>query len=246
MNETMDYIDRYFQKSLSKIEAAQFEERCQTDEDFADSVAFYIMSREAVRQKLVEEKSAVWAATENVTEAKVVPISPVRRKSFTQWISYAAAACVLLIVGLFYLYPKASPQSLAHNYVQENLLHLSHTMDGSTDSMQKGIDAYNNTNYTEALTLFAALYKSHPDNNEALENAGLVYLKQKDYDRALAQFTELSNKKLVSNRGLFLKAVTLLERAASGDEAAAKRLLEKVRDERLEGDEEAAKWLKKW
>lgn len=246
MNEALDYIDRYFQKGLTEAEAKDFEGRCQTDEDFADTVAFYIMSRQAAKEKLVEEKASVWPANERPPETNVVPMAPVRRQPFKLWISYAAAACVLLLIGLFFLFPKSTPQSLAHVYVQKNLSQIGHTMDGATDSMQKGISAYNDGKYAEALALFTALYKANPDNNDALEYAGRSCLKQKNYEEALALFTELANKKLVSNRGPFLKAVTLLERNAAGDKEAAKKLLERVRNEELEGSNQAADWLNKW
>lgn len=245
MNETLHYIDTYFQNGLGDAEKGRFEERCQTDEAFAEAVAFYIMSREAARQELLAQKAKAWAGEEG-EKASVAPAAPVRRIAFSRWAGYAAAACVTVFVGLYFLYPSATPPRLAHAYVQDSLSTLSHTMDGSTDSLQQGITAYNGGNYAEAVTLFTALYKSDPNNIDALENAGVVYLKQKDYDQALARFTELAGKKLWINRGLFLKAVTFLERNAAGDKEAAKRLLEQVRDEKLEGSGKATEWLNKW
>lgn len=244
MDETLHYIDSYFQNGLSETEKGRFEERCQQDEAFAGAVAFYVMSREAARQELLEQKAKAWTDSDEAANANVKP-APVRTIFWRRWAAAAAAACVALATGAYYLLFSVSTQRLAHHYIQDSLSHIGHTMDGSTDSLQQGITDYNSGNYTEAAAVFTALYKSHPDNNEALENAGIAYLRQKAYDQALAQFTELSNKKLVSNRGLFLKAVTLLDRNAAGDKEAAKPLLEKVRDEKLDGNQQAADWLDK-
>lgn len=246
MNETLDYIDAYFQKQLSEAEKDRFEERCVRDEDFAADVAFYISSREAVRQKLLEEKTKAWSAEEGAGDGKVVAMGPARQKPFARWLAYAAAACVTIFIGLYFLYPSATPQTLAHAYVKETLSHLDHTMDGSRDSLQQGITAYNDGRYDEALALFAGVYKAHPDNSDALQYAGRVYLQQKAYDKALAQFGELSGKKLFSNWGPFLTAVTLLDRNRAGDKEAAKALLEQVRDQHLDGEKEAGEWLRRW
>lgn len=246
MDETLRYIDSYFQNGLGDAEKQRFEKRCQTDEAFADAVAFYIMSREAARQELLAEKGPAWLAAEEPQTAKAAPLAPVRKMFWQRWMAAAAAACVALATVVYYFLFSATPQSFAHTYVQENISRLYHTMDGSMDSLQQGIGAYNSGNYTEALALFSAVYKAHPDNSDALQYAGLSCLRQKKYSEALAQFTELSNKKLVSNPGLFLKAVTLLERNAAGDKGDAKRLLERVRNEKLENHKEAAEWLSKW
>lgn len=246
MDETLHFIDSYFQNGLSEAEKQRFEERCQHEEAFADAVAFYVMSREAAREELLVEKTKAWTGEEERDKARAAPAAPLRKMPFSRWAAYAAAACVTIFIGLYFLYPSATPQSLAHTYVQENLSHIPQTMDGSRDSLQKGIGAYNSGNYTEALALFSALYEGHPDNSEALEYAGRAYLRQKKYNEALAQFTQLANKKLVSNAGLFLKAVTLLERNAAGDKEIAKGLLERVRNEKLENGKEAAEWLRKW
>lgn len=62
---------------------------------------------------------------------------------------------------------------------------------------------------------------------------GLVYLVTNNYDKVLQQFEELATRKdLYRNPGLFLKAVTLLNRNREGDKAQAKGLLERVVNER--------------
>lgn len=242
MSETLDYIESYFEKKLSAAEKQRFEERIAQDETFAGEVAFYISLREAIRQKLAEQKKLDWQDGQQSIPAA----APVKKISVRSWLPYAAAACLLLAIALYLFLPSETPQRLAGTYITQHLTHLSQTMDGSKDSLQEGIGAYNRGDYNRALLLFQGVYQSHPDNSDAKQYIGLVYLMQNDYDNALQHFDELAAKKLFSNPGPFLKAVTLLKRNKSGDKELAKTLLEHVRDQQLEGRAEAAEWLKRW
>lgn len=237
MDEQSEYIEAYFEKQLSGAERKQFEERCVQDRVFAKEVAFYISSREAIRQELLEQKKVLWASGAVNSRKMTIRI----------WLPYAAAACVILFFALYFLYSSSAPERMASKYIQENLSQLSQSMDASPDSLQQGIAAYNNKDFNTALQLFENLYKSHPENNNALKYAGLVYLSIKNYDKAIRMFDELAGKKgLYSNPGLFYKAIALLQRNKGTDEDQAKQLLEKVVSQQSDGSTEAVKWLKEW
>lgn len=247
MSETLGYIEDYFEEKLSSAEKQIFEDRCIQDESFAGEVAFYITSREAVRQKLLEQKREQWSVDEQgINTSTPTAAAPVKKLGFRKWLPYAAAACLLLAMTVYFLYPAKTPRQLAADYVK-SLTHIGQNM-GTADSLQQGIEDYNNGNYNKALALFEGVYQVQPENSDAKEYMGRVYLMTKDYDKALVHFDELSQKKdLVSNPGVFLKAVTLLERNKRGDKEAAKLLLEQVvGNKRLEHKKEAAEWLKKW
>jgi tetratricopeptide (TPR) repeat protein len=120
-------------------------------------------------------------------------------------------------------------------------------MDASHDSLQSGIEAYNNKDYDKALQLFLGVQKSDSANSDAKKYAGLGYLRQQNYDKAVQQFDELANMRgLHSNPGDFLKAVSLLERNRTGDKEEAKILLQKVVNEKEENYQEAEKLIKKF
>lgn len=249
MSETLEYIEAYFEKGLSNLERQLFEERCVNDEDFAKEVAFYIVSRQAMREELLDKKKQQWREYENDLIETAAPASrPVRKISFRNWLPYAAAACILLAVALVYFFTSSdTPQRFAENYIKNNYSQLSQNMDASTNSLQQGIAAYNKKDYDKALLLFQNVYDTHPDNSDAKKYLGLVYLVRKDYDKALVHFDELAQKKgLFSNPGLFLKALTLLERNKGSDKDAAKRLLEQVVVDKLEHSKEAEELLRKW
>jgi tetratricopeptide (TPR) repeat protein len=243
MNEIEAYAEAYFSRQLSSAEMKQFEERCIQDAVFARQVAMFISMEEGIRQQLLEEKKQQWRAIS--TNKGTTTVAPVRKLAIRKWMMYAAAACVLVAVALIFTFRSASPQQLADEYLTQHYTYLSQTMNVSSDSLQQGIAAYNNKDYNKALQFFEAVYQSHPANSKAKKNIGLVYLHTKQYDKALQQFEELANTPgLHENSGLFLMAITLLERNKSGDEGRAKELLQQVVQQKTEGSKEAAKWLK--
>lgn len=244
MNELWNYIDDYFNELLPPEEKQKFEQRCETDEQFANEVAMYISSRDALRAELLEQKKNEWkllgttpVVEINKTETKVVNIN--------RWYLLAAAASVIGIVFLLLPFGK-NANELANAYVKNNLEQLSVTMDGSKDSLQTAINLYNKKEYANALIIFNDLYAKDSTQTDALKFAGLTYMMQNNPDDAIKKFDELAAKQyLFSNPGLFYKALVLLKRNKSTDFDEAKKILQQVADQQLEGSKEAAAWLKK-
>jgi len=241
--DNFDYIESYFDGHLGAEEKREFEDRCAVDEAFGQDVAFYVQTRQALRAELLDRKRAEWSALGANPAVRQVRPAPVR-----QIIRISAAAVILLAaVALYLLFRPAGPSQLAASYIHTHYHQLSQTMDGSADSLQQGITAYNNRQYPQALAFFTGILRAHPRNPDALLYSGVVYLRLKNYDEALTQFDGLAGiAGLYSNPGMFLKAATLLQRDAPGDRAAARRLLQEVVRRQLEGSAEAAAWLKEF
>jgi hypothetical protein len=250
MSENDEYIEAYFAKELNEAEKNQFEERCVQDEVFARQVAFYISTREAIRQTLLEQKAQIWPEKDDnaKAQARVRNISSDKKKGMSiGWWPFAAAASFLIVIAGYFLFQSQTPSQRADRYIKQHYTELSQTMNASGDSIQQGIAAYNDKDYRSALRIFHRIDDSHPGNPNVKKYIGLVYLVTKEYDQALLQFDELYTKKDVyKNPGLFLKAVTLLERNQNGDKEQAKQLLEQVVNENEEGSNEARQWLEKW
>ena len=246
MQDTWEYIESYFTQVLSSEERKNFEARIEQDSLFAKEVAFYLTARSAARDVLMEEKQSAFADID-VATTKMVKTAPVRRILTSKWLPYAAAACLVLIIALYFIFQSPTPAQLAANYIHNTYNHLSLTMDASRDSMQLGMAAYNNQQYTVALSYFKGIADNYPNNSTAKKFAGLSYLQLKDYDNSLELFRSLAAMKgLFSNEGDFLEAITLLQRNAPGDKERAKMLLQKVVSENEDGSEEAKEWLEKW
>ena len=243
MNNSIEYIESYFQETLNENEKRSFEKRCEQDEDFAKEVAFYLTTRQALREELLTQKQAEWKEQEN-HEEELPSIAPAKRSIFRTWVTYAAAACLLLAVSVYLFERSSSAQQLAANYVTTTYSQLGQIM-GPRTTMATGIEAYNNKDYNKASQVFEEVAKNDTANSYAIQYAGLAYLQVKNYDGALAKFDALSRMSLFSNPGDFLKAVTLLERNQAGDKDEAKLLLQKVVNGNEDGSEEAKEWLKK-
>ena len=119
-------------------------------------------------------------------------------------------------------------------------------MSSTQDEMQKGLNLYNEGKYEEALQQFDNILKTDPSSPDAKKYAGIAALQLKKYDKALDYFTRLEKQPgLFSNPGLFYHALTLLKRNLPGDKQQARRLLEQVVQNNLEGKDTAQEWLKK-
>jgi tetratricopeptide (TPR) repeat protein len=238
MDEGFEYIEDYFQKRHTEAEKRQFEDRCSSDESFAGDVAFYVMSRQAAREELLQQKMAEWN----------LPGEQASRKHGRQrlsWLPYMAAAVVVLVVlGYFFSRP-TDPRQLAEKYIDTHFSRLSQTMGGPIDSLQLGIQAYNDGHYDKALTIFETLYSTHPENSDATKYAGIVCLGTKNYDKALTWFALLEgHQERFANPGAFYEALTLLMRDGKNDREKAKRLLQRVIDTHQEGEQDAVAMIR--
>ncbi len=210
VDDNMEFIEAYFKNQLIAAEKIRFEERCTDDELFARQVAIYITAEEGIRQKLLQEKKQQWRGNDANSEGAAV--IPMKKAVLRKWLPYAAAACLVFAVTLFFLLRPETPQQLAAKYIREHFILLSQTMNASKDSLQQGFAAYNDKDFNKALQIFKEIYRTHPGNSIAKKHIGLVYLVTKDYDKALKEFDELTQMKdAYRNPGYFLKALTILQ-----------------------------------
>lgn len=240
--DTMDFIESYFNQTLSEEERSEFERRCVEDTAFAHDVAFYVAARESLRENLLQQKQTTWQ--QNKVEEE--PFIPRLKRSFTsRWISYAAAACLVLAVSVYLFETNSAPSRLADNFIKSNYNTLSQNMSADSDALALGKTAYNEKKYDDALSYFKSVEQHDGENSEAKQYTGLAYLQKDEYDSAIKQFDELSSMRIFSNPGDFLKAVSLMKRNKPGDKEKAKLLLQKVISQREEYIEQARDWEKK-
>lgn len=237
MNE-FDQIDDYFGNRLTANDRATFEQSLRTDPRLADAVAFYLLTKQTAQTEAHEARKAEWAALRK----KPTPV----RTLGGGWAYMAAAACVVVLLGLgwYFLRPQPSATELAEKYIKTELQELTITMDAQADSLKQGAELYNAGNITEAAPIFNDLSLRDPGNELALKYAGIVSLRQGNYDQAIDQFHRLSLRTdLFANPGTFYEALTYLKRNQSGDLVKARQLLQVVVKMKLEGEKVAEKWL---
>ena len=240
MNETLNYIDNYFNGHLTTVEKGEFESKCEADPAFAEEVAMFISLRDGLKRQLYEQKKKefddIYRESLNTDRGSI--------GIFRQFIPYLAAACLVLVVALVFLLKQDLPESLASNYIDKNLKTLSATM-GNADSLQVGIAAYNAKNYNEAERIFKFLLTNESVSDKALAYLGVVYMVTERYTELLIQFDNLSKRtNLFANPGLFYKALVLLKRSEGDDRVTAKKILQEVIAKDLPGRREAETWIK--
>lgn len=249
-------IENYLAGEMSDTEKLDFEKRLQSDTELSSLFHLYQeinLSMQNDRKIEVERRELEttlqrlgkqYFEPETAGPGKVVKIS--RSRLYLRAMT-VAASLILIIAAWFMFFNQPDARQQADAYVKNSLATLSQTMDGAKDSLQQGIAAYNNKDYATALNIFEAVQAAHPDNSDALQYAGIAHLATGNYDAAITKFNELSAKKqLFSNPGLFLKAVTLLQRNKPGDKDEARTILQQVVNENLENTAEAQKMLQNW
>jgi tetratricopeptide (TPR) repeat protein len=257
--DNLDYIESYFSNEPDSERAREFEKRIETDPGFAEDVAFYLSVLNVSREKSQEERKqhfkAIYQQNQDSgtqagkTGSDTVPFNKTYgRRPVRKLIYYIATAAIVtgIIFGTNIFMNAASPKQLADQYIKENLQTLSVTMGSKSDSLQTGLQLYNDGKFNEALVQFESMVRSDSSFFTAKEYAGLSALQLKEYNRALVWFEALETHTLQVNPALLYQAITLMERNQTGDVAKANVLLKKIVAQDLEGKEKAQEWLGKW
>lgn len=253
--ERFEKFEKYLQGEMGEEEKTVFEAELSSNEELNSEFKVYrtIETEMSVNEQNSGHENELKSSLEILNARYFKPrqegstklVSLYSNKLFKAAMAIAAGLVVLLAAYFVFIQPVQDPQYLANHYIETHLQQLSQTMDASADSLQLGISAYNNKEFDKALHFFRGVQDDQPENSEAIKNAGFAYLVTEDYDKALQQFDNLAAmKNLYSNPGLFLKAVTLIQRNEEGDIQEAKQFLEQVVKEEAEGSDQAEEWLK--
>jgi tetratricopeptide (TPR) repeat protein len=239
--EDLEYIDNYFNNKSTPEESQLFSLRIEEDPAFAESVAFYLSSKENIASHVIEGKRERF---KDIYQSQ----PPVRKRSVLRLWPLLAAASVLVALVLVWLLTnhKESIRELEEVYFQNNFRTLGVTM-GKMDSLESGISLYNDAKYPEALRQFENIIQKDSSSFMAKKYAGIASLQLQDYDKALEYFRELETfNNLKSNPALFLQAMALMKRNGVGDTEKAKNILQLVVKNKLGEHSIAEQWLTKW
>ena len=238
--DSLEYIDNFYQGSRSPEEKILFEKKMNEDPGFADLVAFYVSARQLSKEESAEESRNRFREI-YLNNRLTQQDKPIRKL----WYYTAAAAVIAAIVfGVFRFDNTASPQQLATRYLVDSLQTLGVRMSGEANKMQTTLNLYNEKKYTEALQGFEEIVQSNPADFDAGIDAGLAALQLQQYDKAVHYFSLWQSDTRFSNPALFYHALTLMKRNQTGDQEAAKKMLQQVVDKKLDGEHIAREWLR--
>lgn len=228
MENNLEEIDLYFTGSPSDIEKKEFNNRIQQDTSFASAVSFYLQAKNLAK---IEQKNRLNEHHERLRKEK----SNVRVIQFGG--VFTAAAALVIGFFLFFSNGETSPQELGDTYLSENTRSLPLEMSSTKDSLNEGVNLYNEGKFKAASAAFAKL----PTNALALEYRGLSELKANEYKEALVSFQKLAqNDAILNNKGLFYQGISYLK---MGEKAKAITIFEQVKTQALFGKQEAEKIL---
>ncbi len=234
-----DRIEQYFNEELQPPEREQFELELLHNSQLAEELAFYLQTKQVIREQVLAERHAEWQKMDLKVPHSVAPV-----RQLQPWY-YAVAAVVLLAMAWIWLsLSDPNVRELSDAYIEENLTTLSVQMGGEADSLQSAIQYYNESQFAAAQTMGRELLQRNSNNAEALKLLGLIAIRQQNYPQAIAHFHQLGERRdLYTNPGKFYEALAYLQRNQPPDKEAARKLLQVVVTENLEGKPDAEKWL---
>ena len=245
MKPNLELIENYLTGQLPPDERARFETTLRDDPDVSEAVAFYLLTRQAAQQEAREQRRA------ELDALRSAPARPLRSVPM-RW---AAAASIIVLLGLgWYIFrpvnDHSSTDQLTTEYIAAHFDQLPTTMDGGSsgsgavDSVRTGVELFNEGKLTEADTWFQSVLARQPTREDALTYAGIVALRQGNYDQAINLFHRLSQlTDLVGNPGTFYEALTHLKRGQPLDKEQARKLLEEVINKNLDGKQDAEQFM---
>ncbi len=241
--EDIEYIDNFFKEELSPEDKQRFDEKVKADPVFAEEVAFYYCSNQAIKAKLADEKKERFRELYQMGQENQNRKTPVIL--FKRWTKVAAAAIIVVSVGtVWYLWPQPSAKNIADKYIAENFTQLNVKM-SNNDSLQSAVNLYNSGKWKESLLILEKLAVNDSLGSTVIKNAGIVSLQLKEYDKALSYFKKLEdNSSLAVNPGKFFHALVLVERNHPGDRQEATRLLNIVIENKLDESGTAAEMIR--
>src|SRR6476469_3329566 len=153
MQNNLEYIDEYFQGIPLPGATREFEKRVSEDPEFANDVAFYLASKQAIKQQSVDQKKTRFKEVYALNSPVVTMSKPTLIRTLWPYIAFAALITGLIICWNVFIKPP-STQQLAQNYITKNLGKLGVSMGGSKDDLQRGLSFYNEGELKQALQIF--------------------------------------------------------------------------------------------
>jgi len=216
LNDT-EQITRYLAGDLNSGELKAFEERLQSDPDFAETVKlFRSVEKEMqvtpdeleIREKL-KPLSQQYFGIRNDTPVMTMP-----RKRVNWWLyGSAAAACLLVLLWLRPWQQKTyTSNELYAQYAQSEPLPVM-VRGANQDSLQiRAAELFNRKDYAAALPLLSILVQNNPGEAQLQLSLGICFAETGVYDTAVTRFDSLaSGPSIYKYDALFWKALVYLK-----------------------------------
>jgi tetratricopeptide (TPR) repeat protein len=191
-------IEKYFSGELNSTELQAFEIRLQTDTNFAETFKLYSaiekeMTTDDDEKELNENLSALTQKHfTKETPAKIIPLSPMRKK---WWLYGSVAAASLALLFLFKPWQDkvlTNAEVYMQNAIPEELPSI---VRGSNEDtlLIKATGFFNKKDYTTTIPLLEIITQQKPGEAQLQLSLGICYLQAGQYDAAINKFDSLAN-----------------------------------------------------
>ena len=202
-------IDRYVAGELTAEERAAFNARLNTDTDFAEKVRIYqsLTNNLSSRYKGQQRENDLRETLSRIAANELEAGSNTRSLNWYYW---AAAACVLIICGVFFYSSFDQQPSYAEFAIHEPLALAERS---TADSVViKAEESFNNKEYKQALSYFDQLLEDDQENAELQLYKGIVLLELNRFDEAERIFSVVQNSNSVfKTKALWYQALSKLK-----------------------------------
>ena len=223
MTDTDTLIEKYLYKELSEAEVQEFEQRMESDTDFADEVelrsVIFAKTKSDFKQQL---KAAHQKAEENPIIRPIVKLTP---------LYYLKRIAAVLILGVFvFLLYRSTGSSDTADMVT---LHIAQTHTAPTTLLgendnavawKAAKNAYQKGDYKATATEIEKI--TSPDTEQQFYLA-LAYLYNKNYDKSIAKFESIIQQNNI-NYSPTSKWYVSLAYLKNNQAAAAKKYLQEI------------------
>ncbi|MEM6803539.1 MAG: hypothetical protein AAF696_19180 [Bacteroidota bacterium] len=213
-------LDLYLSGELSEAEQEAFEKRLDMDESLRQELEIALKAKVALHSKGITEQKAAFAKRwDTLKNEGMKPQSMIK----PLYIYLAAAAVALLLLFIFLRpEPKLSNQELAMAYYEAPLASSIREIDSTTQFKYANI-AFQQKRYGDAARSYlnSLADSSFTQRDETMFYAGISFFEEKDYQKALNLFSQLSTQDYVEMKEWY----TALTYLMNGQENDSKNIL---------------------
>lgn len=220
-DQLWEEVNAYVNNQLTDAERKNFESRLNGEEGLDDLLAFYrqaekaafLQGKELLRGKV---QLALKEAREE-EQSEATPVVSMRRK--VNWIPYAVAASVLVLVGLFFILsrPKtASTTELYAQYMEPAVISSFRNSSETADrKWQQAIQVYQQEKYDEVIQTVPELLEDSAFTNAKISEARLMigasYMELDQPDQALEYLNSIVEGSIAYPQAQWYKALAYLK-----------------------------------
>jgi hypothetical protein len=189
--EWIDRTERYLGDEMDPEERKAFEAELSTNEELRK--AFELYSNINKTMSVTPNEEELKMTLQQMRQKYFTGGAVVKKSSFKTWLAVAASVLVIVIAGIYFLFPSNTSEKLYAQFAVHEPLHIQQR-GNITDSLAAEAAAkFNNKDYYGALPVLQEYVAQQPDDIQAEFALGICNLELVMYPEAKKIFSEVSS-----------------------------------------------------